>query len=83
MAKIARGRLSGFDGMESHSAVELLARADALEAQIADASSGDDPRYLRRWANKLRRLAAEKEAALQHKEQALQRSVRRLTRRCS
>ena len=67
MPKIATGRISGFHGMESHSALELYAWADKLEAQIDDPANRDDPRYLRRWADKIRRLAIKKEKSVTHK----------------
>jgi|GEM_PF-2927830 len=69
MAKIERGRVSGFNGMESHTAEELYAWADKLEAQIDDPENTDDTRYLRRWAAKMRKLASRKEKARQHKNQ--------------
>jgi cyclopropane fatty-acyl-phospholipid synthase-like methyltransferase len=81
MAKIVSGRISGLDGMESHSAADLHVWADALEAQITDPKNRDDPRYLRRWANKIHLLATQKEKALDHKKKRLQQTVRRLTRR--
>lgn len=63
MPKISTGRLNGVHGMESFTSVELLALADRLEAQIVDPLNTDDPRWLRRWAGKVRRLAAQKEAS--------------------
>jgi cyclopropane fatty-acyl-phospholipid synthase-like methyltransferase len=68
MAKIERGRISGFDGMATHNAAELHAWAAKLEAQIADPKNSDDPRWLQRWAGKLRALAAKKEKAKAHKQ---------------
>ena len=68
MAKVERGRLSGLDGMETFTSAELLAWADRLEGQIQDPQNRDDPRWLRRWAEKMRRLAAQKEKAKAHKE---------------
>ncbi len=67
MAKIEPGRLSGFNGMESHTADELYAWADRLETQINDPENTDDPKWLQRWADKMRRLALQKEKAKQHK----------------
>jgi hypothetical protein len=67
MPKLERGRISGFEGMESHSASELYAWADKLEAQIADSANRDDPKYLQRWADKIRRLAVKKEKSVAHK----------------
>lgn len=67
MPKIARGRISGFEGMDSHSASELTAWAERLEAQAKDPASPDDPRWLRRQADQLRKLAEAKERSLSHK----------------
>ena len=67
MAKIERGRISGLDGMESHSAMTLYAWADRMEAQIKDPLNRDDPRWLQRWADKMRRLASKKELNVTHK----------------
>jgi hypothetical protein len=69
MPKIKRGRISGFDGMESHTAEELYAWADRLDAQVKDPENLDDPRYLERWAGKMRNLASQKEKAREHKDQ--------------
>jgi len=67
MAKLSSGRLSGVDGMEERSAKELYEWAHELEAQIKDPSNQDDPRWLTRWAEKMRALARKKEKALEHK----------------
>ena len=67
MPKIERGRISGLDGMQTHTYVELHALANQLEAQITDPRNTDDPRWLKRWADKLRRLADKKQRALFHK----------------
>ncbi len=68
MPKVERGRISGFHGMSSHTASELFAWADRLEAQISIGGGGDDPKWLRRWADRLRRLAIQKERAQVHKQ---------------
>jgi len=67
MAKIQRGRLSGIHGMRRHTAEELYAHVRDLEAQMADPLNRDDPRWLRQWAERIRRLADEKMAAREHK----------------
>ena len=67
MAKIERGRISGFHGMETHTAEQLYAQADRLEAEVKNPDSKDDPKYLLRWAKKIRKLANQKEKALEHK----------------
>jgi hypothetical protein len=68
VATLSRGRLSGFGGMAAHNSAELHAQADALEAQISDPANIDDPRWLRRWVDKIRRLAKQKDAAVAHKD---------------
>jgi hypothetical protein len=54
--------------MSSFTAAEVLARAEALERQIRDPLNTDDPKWLQRWADRLRQLAAKKEKARKHKE---------------
>ena len=54
--------------MESRSAEELYAWADEIEAQIKDHANEDDPRWLARWAEKMRSLAEKKEKAVEHKQ---------------
>lgn len=68
MAKLERGRLDGIGGMATFTSAELLAWADRLESQIQDPRNQDDPRWLRRWAAKMRLLASKKEEARAHKE---------------
>jgi hypothetical protein len=68
MAKILRGRISGRYGMEKHSADELHAWADRFETRSHRPDvTADDPKWLLRWANRLRRLALQKEKAQRHK----------------
>ena len=67
MPKLPAGRLDGLDGMNQYSAEHLHEWADELEAQIGDPNSDDDPRYLLRWARKIRRLAEKKERSVEHK----------------
>ncbi len=67
MAKIFRGRLDGMDGMKKFSSFKLFDFADQLEKQIESPKNTDDPRYLKRWAEKIRVLARQKERALEHK----------------
>ena len=67
MAKIKRGRLNGHWGMASYTAAELHAWANRLE-RVARYTTRDDPRYLRRWAKKIRRLANAKDKAIEHKQ---------------
>ena len=68
MAKIERGRANGLYGMESHTSTELLAWAETLEGEIRSPTSEDDPKWLQRWADKLRRLASKKVQAQLHKQ---------------
>ena len=67
MPKVSGGRLSGLDGMKTRTASELHAWAEKLEAQVDDPSNRDDPRWLRRWAKKIRALAEAKERSVAHK----------------
>jgi len=67
MPKIRGGRLDGVWGMAKFSAVELHQMADKFEAEINNLDSPDDPKWLQRWANKIRKLAEQKEKALEHK----------------
>lgn len=69
MPKLTPARLDGIDGMKKFSAEELHRKADELEAEMADPNSTNDPRYLRRWAERIRRLAVQKEKAIDHKGQ--------------
>ena len=63
MAKLRKGRLDGLYGMRTFTSGELLAWADKVENQIHDPLNRDDPRWLRRWAQDMRWLAAQKEQA--------------------
>ncbi|MEM7678818.1 MAG: hypothetical protein AAF449_22780 [Myxococcota bacterium] len=67
MPKLDCGRLDGLDGMAGFTAEELYDRAKELEAKASDPASQDDPRYLKRWAAKVRNLAERKEKSLEHK----------------
>ncbi len=67
MPKVSSGRLDGLHGMRSFTAAELFAMADDLDRQAADPTTADDPRWLRRRAARVRRLAEQKQHALVHK----------------
>jgi hypothetical protein len=67
MPKISQGRLAGLHGMFSYTSAELVTLADRLEAQVHDPLNTDDPRWLKRWAAKIRRLAAQKERAFEQR----------------
>lgn len=60
MPKLNRGRVTRLDDMQGLTAEELTERAAQMEAQANDPRSTDDPAWLRRWAAKLRLLAARK-----------------------
>jgi len=75
MAKVSRGRLTGMDGMNTHSSAELSALADTLEKKLSDPADADDPRWVRRRVVRLRQLARQKEdAALQKARQRRRRT---------
>ncbi len=67
MPKLNRGRVTRLDDMQGLTADELVERAAQLEAQANDPQSTDDPAWLRRWAGKLRQLAAQKARARDRK----------------
>lgn len=67
MAKVTQGRISGFHGMESHTADELFSWASTLEQQIKNPANKDDPKWLQRRADRLRKLAQHKQKAIEHK----------------
>lgn len=46
---------------------ELHDLADQYEAQIADPTNEDDPKWLQRWADKIRRLDVRKDKLQEHK----------------
>ena len=68
MPKVKRGRLDGLQGMGGKTAADLFAWADRLDAEAANPLRQDDPRWLRRWAVKIRHLAEGKERSLEHKD---------------
>ena len=68
MAKITPARLDGVYGMRKFTAEELYALADEYEARIIDPKNTDDPKWLQRWADRVRKLARQKEQALEHKQ---------------
>jgi hypothetical protein len=68
MAKIERGRIDGVYGMESFTSTQLLHWVQRLEEQITDPKNTDDPKWQRRWIDKIYRLAIKKQKAHTHKE---------------
>jgi hypothetical protein len=67
MAKLTPSRLDGVYGMRKFTADELHAAADGHVRQIAHPKNTDDPKWLWRWAKKLRWLARKKDKAREHK----------------
>ena len=67
MPKLTPARLSGLYGMETFSSEELYAKADWYESQIDNPENTDDPKYLMRWAKRIRKLAVQKEKAREQK----------------
>jgi hypothetical protein len=74
MAKIFRGRIAGLNGMKSWTVEELHAWADQFEQRAhrielngIEANDEDDALWLRRWVERLRCLAEQKELAREHK----------------
>ncbi len=67
MAKLTPSRLDGVYGMRKITAEELHDMAEGKVEQIADRTNTDDPKWLWRWAKKLRWLARKKEKAREHK----------------
>ena len=63
MPKLKRGRVIRLDDMQGLTAEELAERAAQMEVQANQPQSTDDPAWLRRWAEKLRQLAAQKARA--------------------
>lgn len=79
MPKLPRGRLDGgytAKGYNTYTAKQLFAWADKLEKQIDDPENTDDPRWLRRWARKIRKLAEQKEKSSLSKKQDLHKQVK-------
>lgn len=67
MPKLTPARLDGVYGMEKFTAEDLHAKADAYEKQIIDLHNTDDPKWLQRWASRIRKLAEQKEKSKEHK----------------
>lgn len=70
MPKLERGRLDSLDGMKKFGAAALYRMANGIEAQIRDPRNTDDPKWLQRWADKIRHLAEKKEKAVRTKVRA-------------
>lgn len=67
MSKVSKGRLDGIYGMEKFSAEELHAMANKYEGLISDPNNTDDSKWLQRRADRIRKLATQKEKAIEHK----------------
>ena len=71
MPKIEKGRLDGVWGMRRFTSSELHELADQYEALITDPTNEDDPKWLQRWADKIRRLAERKEKSQENRKKQL------------
>jgi hypothetical protein len=67
VAKPSQGRFDGVYGMQEFTAEELFALADQYEAHIIAPANTDDPKWLRRRADRIRRVAIAKQSALEQK----------------
>lgn len=67
MAKVSKGRLDSVWGMRTFTAAELYALADEMELEMRSANFSDDPKWQRRRIDRVRELAAKKEASMEHK----------------
>jgi hypothetical protein len=67
MPKVEQGRLLGLFGMDTYTFEELDQLADEHLGRIELPDNTDDPKWLIRRADRLRRLARQKEKALEHK----------------
>jgi hypothetical protein len=67
MAKPSQGRFDGLSGMRKFAAEELAAWARQHEAQVSALENSDDPKWLQRRADRLRRVATAKEKAREQK----------------
>ena len=67
MPKLNQGRLDGVNGMRKFGAIELYKIANGYEARIRDPKNTDDPKWLQRWADDIRKLARKKESAFRKK----------------
>ena len=67
MPKLTPARLDGVYGMGKFTTEELYAKADELEKQLIDPNNTDDPKWLQRWIDRIRKLAEQKEKAREHK----------------
>lgn len=67
MPKISQGRLDGISGMEKFTSQELFDLADEYDRKISDPTNTDDPKWLKRRSERLRKLASKKEKSLEHK----------------
>ena len=67
MPKIEKGRLDSVWGMRKFTSIELFAIADDIESQINSPNNTDDPKWLQRRADRVRRLAERKQRSIEHK----------------
>lgn len=67
MAKIGQGRLDGVYGMSTYTVAELDEIADEYLRRLDDPMNTDDPKWIKRREKRIRKLARQKERALEHK----------------
>ena len=67
MPKVDQGRLFGLYGMGSYTFEELDELADEYLRRIDDPDNTDDPKWLKRRADRLRKLARQKAKSVEHK----------------
>lgn len=67
MAKIDQGRLDGVYGMSTYTVEELDEIADEYLRRLDDPMNTDDPKWIKRREKRIRKLARQKEQALEHK----------------
>lgn len=67
MPKVEQGRLFGLHGMGSYTFEELDELADERLRRIDDPDNTDDPKWLKRRADRLRKLARQKEKSVEHR----------------
>ncbi len=67
MPKVEKGRLDGVRNMQRFSASDLHEIANEYDAKFDDPSNQDDPKWLRRRADRMRKLALGKQKSFEHK----------------
>lgn len=67
MPKLNTGKLGGRHTLAKFSASQLETWADKLDSQVFEPENRDDPRWLKHWSDRMRRLAKDKRHAAQTK----------------